>query len=126
DPRHPSLPDGDRVRRMFALPIAGHDPRHRRKGSVPRVPEVGTSRLDVRDLVVPPYRLEAGERVPDARGRSRLRSTAAHHLPIGAVRLAAVRNEVTPAHVSAVQEIREIRPGVRSRPGRALSAWDGA
>ena len=125
DPRHPRLPDGDRVRRVFAAPIVGHDPRDRREGPLPRIPEVGTGRLDVRDLVVLPYRLEAGKRVPDARGRCRLRPMTANDLPIGAIRLGAVHHEVAPAHVRSMQEIGEVGPRVRARAGDVAAFGSG-
>ena len=44
-----------------------------------------------------------------------MRSGTTRHLPVGAVRLAAVRDEVAPAHMGLVQEIGEIGP--RVRPG---------
>lgn len=93
-----------------------------------RVAEVRTGRLDVRDLMVRPHRPEAGERVPDARCGCRLRSGATRHLPVGAVRLAAVRDEVAPAHMGLVQEIGEIGPRVRAGADdvRLRRSTDGA
>ena len=87
---------------------------HVTAGSVPlsRRPVEVAERLDVAELVVLLHRVEARQRVPDARSRRALWYVPAEHLAVRAVGLAAVRHVVAPAHVVAVQEPRQVGPRI--------------
>ena len=88
-----------------------HD--HGRQRSGRRVSEVVRGWLDVRQLAVGVHRLEPRQRVPDV-GRVRgLPLGRAEHLSVRAVRLAALRHVVPPAHVRLVEQVGEVRPIVR-------------
>ena len=97
---------------MLADALRRCDPRDRRERALARCPVEVAERLDVAELVVLLHRVEARQRVPDARSRRALWYVPAEHLAVRAVGLAAVRDVVAPAHVVAVQEVRQIRPRI--------------